>query len=151
MTFTVLSVLTVLLVASACATSTAGSPEAGPSPEFDGTVIATVDTRLEPTAERVDPTPATAAAPTPTTRVIDLPIAPSDAAVACSRAGLVAAGLDACLKYEALGCTYFSGLTVCESARDQLESVQRSRIFPSDCPILPASEPDQPPWCEPTD
>ncbi|MGI9622411.1 MAG: hypothetical protein ACR2PK_06200, partial [Acidimicrobiales bacterium] len=64
-------------------------------------------------------------------------------------AGLVAAGLDACLRYEALGCTYWNSLEVCERARGQLEAVHRTRVFPDDCLILPRSETDRPQWCQP--
>lgn len=106
-----------------------------------------VDTHSPTRALPTEPTSSRTPALAPTVRSIELPVAPSEAAIACSQAGLVAAGLDACLRYEALGCTYWNSLGVCDRARDQLEVVHRTRVFPMDCLILPRSELDRPEWC----
>lgn len=84
----------------------------------------------------------------PTVRVLDLPVTPSGAAIACSQAGLVAAALDACLRYEAAGCVLSDDSDACMKARDQLEGVVGFRTFPSDCAELPPDSPAPPPWCE---
>lgn len=87
-------------------------------------------------------------APTPTTRVIGPVGPPSDAARLCTESGLVAAALDACLRYVGAGCTVADTGDACGLARDQLEVVLGTRIFPSDCADLADAElSGAPRWC----
>lgn len=112
------------------------------------------DAAAGPTVSAVAPTPPVTIAPTPsgptptpTPRIIQLPGTPSERAVVCAQAGLVAAGFDACLVYMGNGCTLADANPTCESARVQLDVVMGSRVFPTDCAELTEDATDVPRWC----
>ena len=109
--------------------------------------VAPPTTTPEPTSTEVDaatPPPL----PTPTTRVIGPVGPPSEAGRQCTDAGLVAAALDACLRYVEADCTVADAGDVCELTRDQLEVVLGTRVFPSDCDSLDdARLAEAPRWC----
>lgn len=132
----------IALVAAACS---------GTATEPEPVLVATVDASL-PTPVVVPSAPPTEGpTPTPTTRVISIPGTPSADAVACSTAGLVAAGLDACLQYEAAGCFWFSDREPCTGARERLQAVHGTRVFPSDCGQAGDDDEPLPVWCDDTD